>query len=220
MAYRFETDEDVRQAISRCAREQRDRAVGELSEGIARDPVAAVHSARKAVKKERSLLRLVRGAMSPQQRRRENHALRQAARGLSGARDADVMVETVAQLSDRFTGQVPQRTFTEIAEQLGTRDARREQSAGSALDSRAVQEFGAARLRVDDWQLTRGGWGALESGLLRSYRRSVVRRSRARPRTPTGWRTSSVTIMILASFARPWSVVTSTPPSIWTPSCA
>ena len=44
------------------------------------DPVKAVHTARKAVKKERSLLRLARGAMSRKQRRRENHALRDAAR--------------------------------------------------------------------------------------------------------------------------------------------
>src|ERR1700729_1894147 len=101
MAYRFEADEGVREAIVRCAREQLDDAVGELSEGIGEDPVRAVHSARKAVKKERSLLRLARGALPPKQRRRENSALRQAARGLSGAREADVMVETVAQLSDR-----------------------------------------------------------------------------------------------------------------------
>jgi CHAD domain-containing protein len=171
MAYRFETDEGVREAIARCAREQLDHAVGELSEGIGHDPVAAVHSARKAVKKERSLLRLARGAMSPKQRRRENRALRDAARGLSGARDADVMVATVAELSDRFAGQLPERAFTEIAEQLErTRDAQGRQPAGSALDTRAVQDLGAVRLRVDDWQLEQGGWSAIESGLLRSYR--------------------------------------------------
>jgi CHAD domain-containing protein len=171
MAYRFEADEGVREAIVRCSREQVDHAVGELSEGIGDDPVRAVHSARKAVKKERSLLRLARGAMSPKQRRRENSALRQAARGLSGARDADVMVQTVTQLADRFAGQVPETAFTEIAEQLErTRDARRGQATGSALDTRAVQDLGAVRLRIDDWQLKQGGWSAIESGLLRSYR--------------------------------------------------
>ena len=126
MAYRFETDEGVREAVVRCAREQLDDAVGALSEGIGDDPVAAVHSARKAVKKERSLLRLARGAISPKRRRRENRALRDAARGLSGARDADVMAETIAQLFDRFAGQLPHSTFTEIAEELErTRDERR-----------------------------------------------------------------------------------------------
>lgn len=171
MAYRFEADEDVRDAIVRCAREQLDHAVGELSEGIGDDPVGAVHSARKAVKKERSLLRMARGAMPRAQRRRENRALRDAARGLSGVRDADVMIETVALLSERFAGQLPESAFTKIAEQLEQdRDARRGQPTGSALDSHAVQELGAVRLRIDDWQLTQSGWSAVDSGLMRSYR--------------------------------------------------
>ncbi len=184
MAYRFEADEGVREAIVRCTREQLDHAVGELSEGVGDDPVRAVHSARKAVKKERSLLRLTRGAMSPQQRRRENRALREAARGLSGVRDADVMVETVAQLSDRFAGQLPESAFRDIATQLErTRGAGRAQRTGSALDTRAVQELGAVRLRIDDWQLKRGGWSAIESGLLRSYRqgRKAFARAQRKP---------------------------------------
>jgi hypothetical protein len=57
MSYRFGADEPVRAAILRCASEQLDRAVSELSEGINDDPVRAVHDARKAIKKERSLLR-------------------------------------------------------------------------------------------------------------------------------------------------------------------
>jgi CHAD domain-containing protein len=171
MAYRFEADEGVEDAILRCAREQLDHAVGELSEGIGDDPVGAVHSARKAVKKERSLLRLARGAMSRKQRRRENRALRDAARGLSGVRDADVMIETITQLSARFAGQLPESAFREVADQLKRdRDARRDdRPTGSALDTRAVQELGAVRLRIDDWQLTHGGWSAIESGLQRSY---------------------------------------------------
>ena len=104
MAYRFEPDEDTREAILRCAREQLDDAVRELSEGIGDDPVEAVHSARKAVKKERSLLRLARGAMAPKQRRRENRALRAAARGLSDMRDADVMIGSTLRSRRRSGG--------------------------------------------------------------------------------------------------------------------
>jgi CHAD domain-containing protein len=181
MAYRFEADEGVEDAILRCAREQLDHAVGELSEGIGDDPVGAVHSARKAVKKERSLLRLARGAMPRKQRRRENRALRDAARGLSGARDADVMIETITQLSERFAGQLPESAFREVADQLERdRDERRDGGpTGSALDTRAVQELGAVRLRIDDWQLTQGGWSAIESGLLRSYGQGRRRLARA-----------------------------------------
>jgi len=64
VAYEFGANESARDAIIRCAGEQLDRAVAELSEGINQDPAGAVHNARKAIKKERSLLRLARGAMS------------------------------------------------------------------------------------------------------------------------------------------------------------
>ena len=39
VSYRFEADESVRDGIVRCAGEQIDRAVGELSERIGEDPV-------------------------------------------------------------------------------------------------------------------------------------------------------------------------------------
>ena len=182
MAYRFGVDEPVRAAVVRCASEQLDRAVSDLSEGINDDPVRAVHDARKAIKQERSLLRLARGAMPSEDRRRENAALREAARELSGTRDADVMVATLDDLADRFAGQLPAKTFDAIREQLGPRSGQR---PGSALEARAVQELGALRVRVDDWKLLRGGWKAIESGLLRSYTRGRKAFAQARARSST-----------------------------------
>jgi len=78
MAYKFLADEPVRAAIIRCGREQLDRAITQLTEQINDDPGSAVHNARKAIKKERSLLRLARGAMPSEQRRSENATLRAA----------------------------------------------------------------------------------------------------------------------------------------------
>lgn len=185
MAYRFETDETVREAFARCAAEQLDDAIRELSDRISEDPVDAVHSARKAVKKERSLLRLMRGAMPAKQRRRENQTLRDAARGLSGARDAEVMIETLDQLSERYAGQVPQSTFDRIRETLvGARDEQRQALVGSALGARAVGELGAVRVRVEDLTVAGGGWRAIEGGLLRSYRDG--RRAYARAQSHRG----------------------------------
>jgi CHAD domain-containing protein len=170
MAYRFRSDESVREAFARCASEQLDRAVSELSEHIGDDPVHAVHSARKAVKKERSLLRLMRGSMPSTQRRRENRRLRKAARGLSAARDAEVMIDTLDELAKRYVGQLPENTFEGIREPLvRTRDEQRAQLIDSTLGDQAVGGLGAVRLRVDDWRLADGGWAAIEDGLLRSY---------------------------------------------------
>jgi len=174
MAYAFGAQEPIRAAVLRCAREQLDRAIAELSEGINSDPARAVHEARKAIKQERALLRLARGTLRPGQRRRENAALREAARALSQTRDADVLPATVERLAERFAGQLPARTFTTIARQLTPR------RQPQPLDHGAVGELGAIRLRVEEWELRRGGWSAIQSGLESSYRRGrrALRRAR------------------------------------------
>lgn len=59
---------------------------------------AEIHAARKSIKKARATLRLLRNGMAESAYRRENAALRDAARPLSAARDARVLVETVTRL--------------------------------------------------------------------------------------------------------------------------
>jgi CHAD domain-containing protein len=193
MPYRFQSDEAVRAAVLRCAGEQLDQAMRELTEHVDADPVEAVHSARKAIKKERSLLRLARGSMKPGQRRRENAALRHAARGLSTARDAEAMLETLGALSKRYVGQLPEATFVQIRERLkDRRDAERSQLIGSAVAGEAADELHAVRARQPGWRLERGGWEAVEPGLWRSYRdgRHGFSQARSHPATADwhGWR--------------------------------
>jgi hypothetical protein len=45
------------------------------------------------------------------------------------------------------------------------------------------RSWGRARVRVDDWKLTRGGWEAIEPGLLRSYQqgRQTLADARRKP---------------------------------------
>ncbi len=172
MAYKFGTDEPVRRAILRCAGEQLDRAILELSERVDADPIAAVHNARKAIKKERSLLRLARGATSGNQRQRGNVTLREVARGLSNARDADVMIAATAQLSDRFAGQLPAQAFDAVGAHLeARRSAESGHRNGRVVGADALEELAAVRASLGHWHLRQGGWKALRSGLLRSYRR-------------------------------------------------
>ena len=170
-AYRLEPDEPVSGEILRCAAAQLDRAVTELTEGVEADPEKAVHAARKAIKKERSLLRLARGSIGDRRRRRENRALRHAARTLSAARDAEALLATIDDLSERYAGQLPERTFEAVRAPLERRrDAQREQLGSSDLTARAAAELAAVRARIDDWELPDDGWSALEAGLRRSYR--------------------------------------------------
>jgi CHAD domain-containing protein len=133
-------------------------------------PVEATHDARKAIKKERSLLRLARAAMAPAERRRDNEALRAAARELSGARDADVLISTVDDLAGRFSGQLPAATFADIRRHL-VQSRHADGSADSPGLSRSVAILRQVRAHADEWHMRRNGWKAIESGLLRSYRR-------------------------------------------------
>jgi CHAD domain-containing protein len=184
MAYKLQTDEEVQDGLRRCAREQLDRAERQLTEQVSADPVEAVHDARKALKQERSLLRLARGTINPGERRRENAALRQAARKLSASRDAEVMLEALGDLSDRFAGQVPQIALDAIGHRLeAERDPARQRLLESGLTGAVADELRAVRTRIDDWPLRRGGWKALEPGLDRGYRRGrhAFERARKKP---------------------------------------
>jgi CHAD domain-containing protein len=166
MAYRLQPDESVPDGLRRSARDQLDRAIDELSTGVAVDPVEAVHEARKALKKTRSLLRLGRGALHPEERRRDNAAMRQAGRRLSDARDAEVMLEATDALADRFAGRLPQATFDAIRHHLAA-----ERRPEPGLTSQVADELGAVRSRVEHWSSRGTGWKALEPGLLRTYTR-------------------------------------------------
>jgi CHAD domain-containing protein len=193
MAYRLHPDETVPDGLRRCAREQLDRAIGELTERAPEDPVTAVHEARKALKQERSLLRLARGTIDRATRRRENAALRHAGRMLSGARDAEVMLEAFDQLAERFSGRVPQSTFDAIREQLAAeRDASRQRLLASGLVGAVADELRGLRTHIDDWAPRNGGWKALEPGLDRGYRRGRRAFERARrqgtPENLHAWR--------------------------------
>lgn len=189
MAYEIGAGEAVPEGVRRAAAEELENALYELTDGVAQDPAEALHSARKSIKKARSLLRLASGTMAPEQRRRENALLRRAARRLSARRDAEVMTATVGALSERFAGQAEATAFDAVRQHLAIH---RPAEDGSGVDRRAVEELQAAREHVDGWRLDRGGWKALEPGASRSYergRRAFTRvRGQAAPEEWHAWR--------------------------------
>jgi CHAD domain-containing protein len=181
MAYRFARDEALADNVARVGRDQLDRALQELTDGVKADPEKAIHAARKALKKERSLLRLGRGALARAQRRGLNTRLRDTGRRLGATRDADAMLAALSHLGDRFAGQVPAATFDAVRARL---EAQREATRDSAESiSGAVAELGEAREQFAGLRLRRGGFTALEPGLARSYRRGrkAMRRAQRKP---------------------------------------
>ena len=167
MAYRLSIADDVASSVRACAREQLGDAIAQL-EWAGGDPVDAIHEARKDLKKTRALLRLVRPAIGTRAYRRENAALRDAGLALSGARDADVLIETVDKLAAHAAGQLPATTFAGLRAALEA-----ERTAGGSTDDRAAvaATLRDALARVEEWPLARADWDDLVAGAARAYDR-------------------------------------------------
>lgn len=99
MAYRLKLNEPLDKGFRRIAAEQIAVALGELASGP--DRVVAVHETRKAMKRIRALLKLIRPALADVDYKRENRRFGDIARLLSGTRDEDVLKATAARMAVR-----------------------------------------------------------------------------------------------------------------------
>ena len=133
----------------------------------------AIHDTRKALKRLRALVRLLRAELGEPQYEREHAILRDAARRLAGARDAEVMVDTLDALLQRHPRKLGRRRpLIELRKRLV---AEREEAARHALGDRATRgevvcELSGLRERVRYWELAeRGGMALVESDLRRLY---------------------------------------------------
>jgi len=182
--YRLEADETPKEGISRVARGELDLTIGLLETVPNGDGGAeAVHEARKALKRLRALLRLSRPALDDERYRRENVILRDAGRELSGARDAQVMVETLDSLIERFGDELPPGTGTRLRTQLQA-EADRAQSTGPDSYEAVRDVLRGARTGVSSWPLpAHDGRPSLAEGFERIYRRGrrARRRAKAQP---------------------------------------
>ncbi|MCW3057232.1 MAG: domain containing protein, partial [Solirubrobacterales bacterium] len=93
--------------LRRMALGQLDLAIGLLGGG--RPDEKAVHEIRKALKRLRALVRLLRHELGEEAFARESAALRDAGRRLAGARDAEVLLDTLDSLLERHPGRLPRR---------------------------------------------------------------------------------------------------------------
>jgi CHAD domain-containing protein len=100
MTYRFKLQEPIGQGVRRVGLEQIEIAQAKLS---SKDDVsAAIHDARRCLKRVRALLRLIRLGIEEDVYRREAARLAGIGKLLSGARDLDVMRQTLSKLESRF----------------------------------------------------------------------------------------------------------------------
>ena len=171
MAYRLDSRETLPDGLRRIVAEQLTEAEDGLRAARDDERDRAVHEARKATKKSRAVLRLVRDEIGSEAYTRENDALRDAARRLSGPRDAAVLVAAV----DRLGHQTP-LTRRSLAPLSAILEERRREIATRVLDdedamARAADELAEIRARVDALEIGSDRFSALEDRLRRTYGR-------------------------------------------------
>lgn len=165
MPYRFQEDETLAAGMRRIVREQLEEAIRQL-EG---EPVShkAIHQARKAFKKIRSLLRLMQSRIGEEHFHRENKALRHAGRKLGRARDAQVRAATLAALLD---GESTDAALEEMLREFQSEgDAAAADAAGSGAVQQTLHSLRAAVERIDGW--ADAEWSDARDGLARAYAR-------------------------------------------------
>jgi len=171
MSYRIEPDEAVERALRRVAHEQLDKALNEIADPEL-DVHRTVHQARKRCKKLRALVRLVRKSFDGYSD--ANRAFRDAARVVSDLRDAQVHVETIAEVRAARDPVLDDGVLEPIERRLvAHRDAMVEGPDGARS---RIEEVRAALLvakdAVDGWSLDDDGFDAVEGGLRKTYGRA------------------------------------------------
>ncbi|UJA20289.1 CHAD domain-containing protein [Thermoleophilia bacterium SCSIO 60948] len=179
--YRFRSDEPLDAAARRAAAGRAEHALEQLraargSNGDEARRAKAVHETRKDLKKARSVLRLVRDGLGKERYREQNSRLRDAARQLAGARDAEVKIATLDLIvAEEDAGSLSPDSVARLRESL---EAERARHSGDAHLAERVDEAREAiergRLEISGWELPEG-WKAVSKGLARSYGRGRAR---------------------------------------------
>ncbi|HEX7298095.1 MAG TPA: CHAD domain-containing protein [Solirubrobacteraceae bacterium] len=186
--YRLRPDDGAADGIRRVARGQLELASDRLTHSARKEIGEAIHEARKSLKRLRAVVRLARDPLGDDVYRGENRTYRDAGRGLSDVRDAQVIREALDALTERYRDELPEGAFAGLRASLDAEAAaahERVRDDGAATDD-LVATLDAARHRVATWPLPEdGGWGTLAPGFERIYRRGrrALRAARRDPST-------------------------------------
>ena len=158
----------------------------------------AVHEMRKALKRLRALVRLLRGELGEDVFARENKSLRDTGRRLSAARDSEVMLATLDRVCARAAGKLQRRAgIVTLRAALEAEHARMERMTlgDDALRGRVLGEMLTFRERALRWRLRERGVDLVEPGLIRVYKQgrrrfhaAVSAKKRDRVRAMHEWR--------------------------------
>jgi len=140
--------------LRRLSLDQFDLALmGLRGQSVSRD--VAIHEMRKASKRIRALLRMVRPVIGDRVFKAENAALRDAARMVSGVRDGAVLVDAVGRMRGRYGHLLAPGVFLDLEDRLRRRHQR---MLARVLDNdevlhHVVGELHRARSRYAAWPI-------------------------------------------------------------------
>ena len=187
MAYRLKNKESIGTEIKRIAWEQTDKAIEQLTEEIKSDNndspptetdvnerTETIHDVRKRIKKIRAVVRLVRDELGKKVYKRENECFRDAGRGLSEVRDAQVLLETFNKLEKHFADFIKPEGFIDLKQILVEHHQntckRVLEAENTALE--VLADIKNAQERIPNWSLElSNGESVLNNGLQRVYQR-------------------------------------------------
>jgi CHAD domain-containing protein len=182
MGYALKSHEKLAHGIRRIARKLTSRIQKNLQPNASGHGLESFHEARTAVKRLRSLLRLVRKRLGKHSYRHENDALRAIAHSLSPLRDQHVLITTLRKLQRQFPNQISTEDYSRFRNALVKRH---DQSKASAT----LKNLSKTRLppliqRLENWPLKGLSKRALHSAIKKS-RRQFKRAYRTSKHDPT-----------------------------------
>lgn len=173
-AYRLKRKEEVGEGLRRIAA-GRVAKIAERLDGVSdAELAAAVHGARKDIKKVRAVLRLSRRQLGKDLFAAENQRYRDTGRLLSGSRDAEVKLQTLSALEERFGKELPSASaggWKRLLEEDRDAVAGAEDGEARARIGDVLAAISTAADRIDEWPLEGDSWSLLGPGLRRSYGR-------------------------------------------------
>jgi CHAD domain-containing protein len=143
----------------------------------AKSSAELVHDARKAIKRMRALARLLRYELGEPEFARVNDSLRAAGQRLSGARDAEVRLATLARLRSRHPKALAHEGITRLRERL---ERERAQATEPADTQEVLADIANMRDYLARWSLADPDFDALAPGLRQIYRQGRRRYQRVR----------------------------------------
>lgn len=169
--YTIDPGSDVLDEVRDIAHDQVTKAIADLEEP-GDDLVGSVHDCRKRCKKLRGLVRLVRPALGDHYKT-ANSTFRDAARQLSGLRDAHALLATFDDLVETRHENVPPDRLGRVRTELATRSSRASEKADPSNPdiAESLELLDRGKAMVDGWDLDERGFDALAGGLAKTYER-------------------------------------------------